>query len=694
VVLNGVGGADFDFMASADDVTMEFILEGDPAANNSSFLAVGENFSSSLRFELWDNTGQLGFTQQGFANYPFTPGVNSPSVPRHVTYAWNATTRTMKLYFNGVLAGTTTGVDSNFAMPYGVGRLGNNFGGDEPMLGAIYRVTVYDSLLDDAAILRHGKAFGDLVTPPAIISFTVTPSTIAPSGSAVLSWEVNYSTAVYINGIDRTGLTDLTVSATRSATYTLVAQNSLGSVTAQVKLLVSPDLTAYDAAITADATGGLVPIARLTSAIMTSGTGVPFNFGTNSGDGTMEFILEGDPNPGAGTAIATDYDEATGVWRHSLRYSQWPNAWQLGFTKKLVDDYTFTPLVPSPNWPTHLAFVWDAAATTIRVYVNGSLAGENATVDPTFALPSGQGTLGDGMAGAIFRVTAYTNKLAEAKILNHSKAFLAAARPSLNAYDNAIEASASGGLRPVARLLAPVILTGAGGVNFDFGTNSGDAAMEFIMEGDPAASPSSFLAVGTANTASRLTYEAGEDTSQLGFTQGGVEDYLLTPGVPSPSTATHITYAWNAATTTMKVYVNGTLAGTRTGVSAAFALPSEVGVLGDSVPSGEPMVGTIHRVTVYDDLLPEPAILSHGKAFTGQPPGLALNANGNVATVVLSQGLPGEHYRVEYSGSLNAGDPWHLLQDIPALVGTTASVPDPTPIPTGTVRYYRSVLVR
>jgi hypothetical protein len=695
VVLNGMGGADFDFAFNSDDVTMEFILEGDPAATNTSFLAVGENALSSLRYELWDNTGQLGFTLGGVADYSFTPGVNSPSLPTHIAYVWNAATLTMKMYVNGAPAGTRTGVDPNFAMPYGFGRLGNNWAGTEPMLGAIYRVTVYDSLLDDAAILRHGKAFADLLSPPTIVSFTVTPATIAPGGSAMLNWEVKNSTRVTINGIDRTGLTNLSVSSLLSTMYTLTAQNSLGGVSAQVKLLVQPDLTAYDAAITADATGGLVPIAKLTSAVVASGTGVPFNFGTNSGDGTMEFILEGDPNPGAGTSIASDFAEGTTDWRHSLRYSQWDAAWQLGFTKRAIADYTFSPPVPSPNWPTHLAFVWDAAAVTMKVYVNGSLAGENVAVDPAFALPSGEGTLGgDGMVGAIFRVTVYTTKLAEAKILSHSKAFLAAARPPLNAYDNAIEASAAGGLNPVARLFAPVTLTGAGGVNFSFGANSGDATMEFILEGDPAASVSSFLAVGTNNTASRLVYESWENTEQLGFTQGGVEDYLFTPGVPSPTAATHVTFAWSAATTTMKCYVNGTLAGTKSGVSPLFALPNDIGVLGDSAPTGEPMVGTIHRVTVYDDLLQESVILSHGRAFAGEQPVLALNAAGGVATVVLSQGIPGGHYRVEYRNSLGAGDTWQLLQDIPALVGTTASVPDSTPIASRAYRYYRAVLVR
>jgi len=38
---------------------MEFILEGNPVANNSAFLAVGTNIESNLRYEVWDNTGEL-----------------------------------------------------------------------------------------------------------------------------------------------------------------------------------------------------------------------------------------------------------------------------------------------------------------------------------------------------------------------------------------------------------------------------------------------------------------------------------------------------------------------------------------------------------------------------------------------------------------------------------------------------------
>jgi len=127
VTLDGTAGSAFDFGATAGDTTMEFILQGDSnLTGDSGFLAVGENSSSSLRYEQWQNTHQLGFTQGGVADYMFSPAVSSPTTPTHLTYVWNSTELTMSLYVNGTLAGTATGVSDVFAMPTGAGFLGAN----------------------------------------------------------------------------------------------------------------------------------------------------------------------------------------------------------------------------------------------------------------------------------------------------------------------------------------------------------------------------------------------------------------------------------------------------------------------------------------------------------------------------------------------------------------------------------------
>ena len=115
----------FHFGATSGEVTMEFVLEGDPAATSGAgYLAVGSNSSSSLRYEQWSNTGQLGFTQIGVLDYVFSPAVPSPSAAVHLAYVWDGDGR-MDLYENGVLVGQRTGVVGSFAMPSGNGFLGN-----------------------------------------------------------------------------------------------------------------------------------------------------------------------------------------------------------------------------------------------------------------------------------------------------------------------------------------------------------------------------------------------------------------------------------------------------------------------------------------------------------------------------------------------------------------------------------------
>src|SRR5262245_29700372 len=164
---------------------------------------------------------------------------------------------------------------------------------------------------------------------------------------------------------------------------------------------------------------------------------------------------------------------------------------------------------------------------------------------------------------------------------------------SLSNYDATINSDAGAGTIPVARLNTAVTLTGANRVPFNFGTNSTDVTIEFILQGNPnAGNGSAYLAVGT-NTASNLRYEQYNNTGQLGFTQLGVLDYLFSPAVPSPIVATHIAYVWNATTRAMKLYLNGSLAGNSSGVAAGFAMPYGQGWLGANPGGTETMVGTI-----------------------------------------------------------------------------------------------------
>lgn len=240
-VLTGANRVAFNFGANSSDVTMEFILTGNPSfGSGSSFIAVGANTASSLRYNQWQNTGQLGFTQGGVADYLFNLGVPSPQAPVHVTYVWQSASRTMRLYLNGSFAGSSSGVSTAFAMPTGQGWLGGNPSGGETMQGTIFRVTVYDDVIADDVILRHADAYNDVVRAPIISWFAMSPPAIFPPETSTLTWSVQNALGIFINGTDVTALPSLTVTPTVTTTYTLIATNTGGSSTSAVTVVVNP----------------------------------------------------------------------------------------------------------------------------------------------------------------------------------------------------------------------------------------------------------------------------------------------------------------------------------------------------------------------------------------------------------------------------------------------------------------------
>jgi|GEM_PF-2323188 len=160
VSFDGSDSAAFDFGAASDtgDATIEFIVSGDPVAGErNGYLGAGENSTFSLRYEQWDDTGQLGFTHGGVADYVFDPPVESPTEPTHLAYRWDNTAEIMDLYVNGALAGSQTA--PAFEMPMGEGLIGNVAGGTEGTVGTFDRITVYDTALDPAIIGNHAAAF-------------------------------------------------------------------------------------------------------------------------------------------------------------------------------------------------------------------------------------------------------------------------------------------------------------------------------------------------------------------------------------------------------------------------------------------------------------------------------------------------------------------------------------------------------
>lgn len=228
VTFTGTAGAPFNFGTVTGDGTFEFIVEGKPSTANG-YLAVGANKTSNLRFEQWNNTGQMGFTQLGLADYLFTPAVVSPETIKHITYVWSGTGK-MTIYVDGGLAATANGVTPAFGLPTGIGRLGSNPGNGEGMVGTIYRVTCYDSVITDEAIRRHADAFAGVLRPPEIVSFTATPPIVPAGGAVAVAWNVVGAMTVTLDGetVAAQGQTVVTPNGTN--TYTLTVTNDNGAV--------------------------------------------------------------------------------------------------------------------------------------------------------------------------------------------------------------------------------------------------------------------------------------------------------------------------------------------------------------------------------------------------------------------------------------------------------------------------------
>ncbi len=161
----------FDFGAIAGDATFEFIISGDPAAGgrNGYIGRADANPANSLRYEQWDNTGQLGFTRGGVADNTFSAlDAASPSADTHVTYRWTQGTGTMDLFINGAPTDSIAG--ATFEMPTGPGHLGNVAdAGTEGMIGTISRVTTFNTALADAEISAHANAWTGVPEPSSAL---------------------------------------------------------------------------------------------------------------------------------------------------------------------------------------------------------------------------------------------------------------------------------------------------------------------------------------------------------------------------------------------------------------------------------------------------------------------------------------------------------------------------------------------
>jgi hypothetical protein len=192
----------------------------------------------------------------------------------------------------------------------------------------------------------------------------------------------------------------------------------------------------------------------------------------------------------------------------------------------------------------------------------------------------------------------------------------------LSEYDAAIAADNAGGLPYTAVLTESVSFDGTNSAPFDFGAVSGSSTIEFIVSGDPdAGGRNGYLGAGS-NTTFSLRYEQWDDTGELGFTHGGVADYVFDPSVPSPTEKTHVAYRWDDGAETMELYLNGALSGSQS--APGFEMPTGEGLIGNVAGGNEGIVGTFDRITVYDSAIDPSKIGSHAAAFVPEPSAFAL----------------------------------------------------------------------
>ena len=149
-----LGGAS---LGSGTSWTAEFVLEK-TATRAAAHLLDSDPSLLSLRLEQWENTGELGYTQYGAADYLFTPGVSAP-IDEFVHLAYVGIPGTgLSLYVDGQLAGT----NPNFIeLPRG--RIGGSID------AILDEVVLYSYALSPGDIRKHAVAFtsGVLVPEPS-----------------------------------------------------------------------------------------------------------------------------------------------------------------------------------------------------------------------------------------------------------------------------------------------------------------------------------------------------------------------------------------------------------------------------------------------------------------------------------------------------------------------------------------------
>ncbi len=140
----------------------------------------------------------------------------------------------------------------------------------------------------------------------------------------------------------------------------------------------------------------------------------------------------------------------------------------------------------------------------------------------------------------------------------------------------------------------------------------------------------------------------------------------------------------------MSLYVNGDLAGTNIG--SAIEMPTGMGQLGNNPGGTEGMLGTIYRVTIYDNDIGADNITRHALAFTTgagsddfEITSFIYDEDSGMVTLTWNS-VPNTTYAVDSSSDLRAE--WGEITDNVLATGTTREYTPPITVPEGTTRMF------
>ncbi|MEJ2666589.1 MAG: Ig-like domain-containing protein [Deinococcales bacterium] len=249
-------------------------------------------------------------------------------------------------------------------------------------------------------------------TAPHIASFTATPTSISSGGSSTLSWSVTGTTPITLSIDHSVGTvsnqSNVSVTPSQTTTYTLTASNAAGTATASTTVTVAassppPDTQSPTVSITSPTNGASVS----TSSITVSGTAsdnvgvTSVSYGLNGGslhgcNGTTSFTCNvSSLNSGSNTITVHAYDAAgnDGTTSVTVSYSQSSDPFNITVNYVSTVDSTAQAAFNAA------AARWDSIITqglpNVNVSIPQGFCGSSGTAAPAMPTAAINGTIDD-----------------------------------------------------------------------------------------------------------------------------------------------------------------------------------------------------------------------------------------------------------------------------------------------------------